>query len=222
MRVRLIAALITALGLFARPLHADDARRGTVRVVVDTSEVPELASWGESARRLIVKWHPIIAELLKSDGFTPATEVKVVFSRERKGVAGTAGNTITISANHVKQHPEDFGMVVHELTHVLQRYPHAPNTGWLVEGIADYVRFYRYEPKTPLPRIDPSRASYRDGYKTAARFLAWIERRHRKTIVVDLNAILRKGAYEPEVFKELTGKDLDQLWAEFRQSLKRR
>jgi hypothetical protein len=194
-----------------------------VEVLVDTSGAPDLAAWAEVARRLIVEWHPRIADMLKTEGFTPATEVKLVFDKDMKGVAHTSGHTITISASHVRKNPRDYGVVVHELVHVLQRYPRSDkDTGWLVEGIADYVRYYRFEPKTPLPRIDPTRASYRNGYKTSARFLAWIERKHDKAIITKLNQALRNGDYRPETFEEWTGKNLDQLWEEFVRAMPRR
>jgi len=105
-------------------------------------------------------------------------------------------------------------MVVHELTHVIQSYPNS-DAGWLVEGIADYVRFFHFEPKTKLGPIDPARESYRDGYRTTAVFLAWIERTHDKAIVRKLNDALRKSEYRYDLFKKHTGKSLDRLWADF-------
>jgi hypothetical protein len=43
--------------------------------------------------------------------------------------------------------PDEFAMLIHELTHVIQQYPHSPiKRGWVTEGIADYVRFFHYQP----------------------------------------------------------------------------
>ena len=36
--------------------------------------------------------------------------------------------------------------MIHETCHVVQRYRGRGNPGWLVEGVADYVRFFVYEP----------------------------------------------------------------------------
>ena len=192
-----------------------------VYVEVDTSEVPELEPWGAKAKALVEKWHPFIAELLKSDGFTPSSEVKIIFKKDMKGVAFTSGHTITIAGDWVKKEPGDYGMVVHELTHVLQAYPHTKRAdGWLVEGIADYVRFFKYEPDTKIGPIG-SRASYRNGYRTTAKFLAWIEKTHDKDIIVQLNKALRKSEYSDELFKDATGKSLDDLWTEFLESEKK-
>jgi hypothetical protein len=192
-----------------------------LEVLVDVSETPELKEFADKAKELIQKWHPKIADLLKSDGFTAPSEVKLVFKKDMRGVAHTSGATITIAAAWIKKHPDDYGMVVHELTHVVQDYRRENrDAGWLVEGIADYVRYCKYEPDKKLGRINPDKASYKDGYGTAARFLAWIEKTHDKEIVGKLNIALRKGEYKEELFKQYTKKDLDELWADFLQAEK--
>jgi len=111
-------------------------------------------------------------------------------------------------------------MVVHEMTHIVQSYRRVrrAGAGWLVEGIADYIRFFHYEPKTKV-RVNRRRASYRDGYRTCAKFLAWIEETHDKNIVRKLNAALRQGTYRDDLFKTYTSKTLDELWASFIASL---
>jgi hypothetical protein len=186
---------------------------------VDTSEVPELAGWGRQARDLVRKWYPLIEDLLRSDGFTPPAEVHIVFKKHMRGVAYTRGTTIVIAAGWVKRHPDDYGMVVHEATHVVQAYRRfAPS--WLVEGIADYIRFYHYEPGTKLA-VNPRRASYRDGYRTAAMFLAWVEKTHGPGIVRKLNESLRTGKYQDQLFRTCTSKTLDELWDAFVVSLPR-
>jgi len=197
------------------------AKAAPVKVSVDTSEVPELAPWGEKAKGVVEEWYPVIADLLKSDGFTPPAEVRLVFKNMR-GIAYTSGNTITISARWIQRHPEDFGMVIHELTHVVQDYRRpGRRPGWLVEGIADYVRFFHYEPQTKL-KVNPKRANYKQGYRTAAAFLAWIEKTHDKEIVRKLNEALRKSKYKDELFKTYTSKTLDELWAAFLASVERK
>jgi hypothetical protein len=219
--------LLAATLIFVAPFCQADEKRvhpkpDAVQVQVDTSEVPDLEPWGAKAKALVEKWHPILADLLKSDGFTPPSEVKIVFKKDMKGVAFTSGNTITIAADWINKSPNDYGMVVHELTHVIQSYPRTNRKdGWLVEGIADYVRFFKYEPKTKLGPINNPDASYRQGYRTAARFLAWIEKTYDKEIVVKLNQALRKSEYKDEMFKDATGKDLDDLWADFLKSQKK-
>ena len=134
-----------------------------------------------------------------------------------RGVAATTGNTIRIAAPWVREHPDDTGMVIHELTHVIQAYPNA-KTQWLTEGIADYIRFYHYEPQARLSAISPERHSYRDGYRTTAMFLAWAQQTYDPKLVEKLNASLRQGRYQYSLFQQLTGKSLDRLWADFLES----
>jgi arylsulfatase A-like enzyme len=217
--VRLLVTTVV-WAVLAAPAPADDKRPPrAVQVTVDVSEVPELTEWADKARALVEKWHPLIADLLQSDGFTPPAEVKLVFKKKMRGIAYSSGRTITIAAAWLKENPGDYGMVVHELTHVIQAYRRTgDDAGWLVEGIADYVRFFRYEPGTKLGRLGV-RESYRDGYRTAARFLAWLEKTHDKDIVAKLNRALREGTYNEGLFRDWTGRGVDDLWADFRASL---
>ncbi len=194
-----ILPLIAVLSL-ATAVGAADAP-AKVEVTVDTSQVPELAEWGEQAKKLIEEWHPRIAETLASDNFQPPNKVQLIFEKNGKGVAATTGTTIRVTADWVKKHPDDLGMIVHELTHVVQNYP-ANDAGWLVEGIADYVRMYQYEPQTKLSGIDPARQSYRDGYRTTAMFLAWIAAAHDKQIVSKLNDAFRHKKYRYDLFRQ--------------------
>lgn len=189
-----------------------------VKVIVVTYEAPDLAPWAEKAQQLVDQWHPKIATLLASDGFTPPMTVKLFFEKNNKGVAGTLGSSVMISADWVRKHPDDFGMIIHELTHVIQSYPKYRQI-WLVEGIADYVRFFVFEPQTKLAPIDPAKASYRDGYRTTAQFLNWVSKTFDAALITKLNAALRESRYDDQLFVDYTGHSLDALWAEFVLSL---
>jgi hypothetical protein len=180
---------------------------------VDTNDAPDLKEWGNKAGTLCFEWMPKIAALLPSEGFKAPREVTLYFDPAMKGVAHAANGKITISAAFVREHPDDWGMVVHELTHVVQAYPPG-GPGWLVEGIADYIRIVKFEPQAPRPKLTRL-ASYKDAYKTTAMFLEWIEKQHTPDLVVKMNAALRAGAYRDELWKELTGKTLDKLWADY-------
>lgn len=196
-----------------------------LKVTVDTLETPELADWGNRAGEACAKWCPKISALLASDGFTPPKSVALRFQKDKKGVADTSGAKITIAADYVRGHTNDIGMVIHELTHVVQAYPEPKEgfakPGWLVEGIADYIRLYHFEPKVPRLRVNPDKASYRDSYKTSAAFLAWLEQRHAG-IVKKLNATLRDGCFKEDQFNDHAGKPLDELWREFAGSLRKK
>ncbi|HLY11177.1 MAG TPA: basic secretory protein-like protein [Planctomycetota bacterium] len=182
------------------------------KITVDASEVPDVQEWANKARDLCETWYPIICEALASKDFTPPREVRLVFKDEKKGIAYTSGAKITVVADWIRKHPEDYGMVIHELCHVVQSYP--KGVGWITEGIADYIRNFKFEPKPTTPRVNP-KSSYKDGYKTAAIFLAWIEKTKDKDIIRKLNEALRTNTYKDDLVKEWTGSDVDALWKEF-------
>jgi Peptidase of plants and bacteria len=219
MRIRNVLAfslILTCLG----PIGAR-AEPPIVDVTTDTSEVPDLAPWAAEAKELVNEWYPKVVAILATEGFSPPSKVALVFQKDKKGVADASGTTIRIAADWVRKHPEDKGMVIHEMTHVIQSYRRGRvNAGWLVEGIADYVRYVRFEPDAPPKRIDPNRAKYTDAYNTTARFLAWIEKTYDRKIVSELNDALRHREYDPELFPIYTGRTLDELWAAFIKSLK--
>jgi hypothetical protein len=112
------------------------------------------------------------------------------------------------------------GAVVHELVHVVQQYHggrgRAQNPGWLVEGIADYFRWFKYEPKPTGTRPrNLDTASYTDSYRTTAGFLNYVVEKHDKQLVMKLNAAMREGKYSSGLWKEYTGKTADELWKEY-------
>ncbi|HQU46327.1 MAG TPA: basic secretory protein-like protein, partial [Pirellulales bacterium] len=128
------------------------------------------------------------------------------------------GEHIVGSVKYFKEHPDDVGAMVHETVHVVQRYRGRRNPGWLVEGVADYVRFFKFEPGN-LGRIDARRAHYDRSYRVSAAFLAYLVETYDKDLVRKLNRLLRAGEYRAEVFQELTGKTLDELDGEWRATL---
>lgn len=191
-------------------------------ITVDSSATPDLTAWGKRAGELCAEWYPKIATLLASEGFVPPKHVHLIFHAKKEGVADTAGDTINIAANYVRHATNDFGMVIHELTHVVQSYGHGGNPGWLVEGVADYIRLTHYEPQARRPRIDPDHASYRDAYKTTAIFLEWAETTYDKQLVLKLNRAMRDGVFNLELFKTHTDHSIDDLWKQFTDTVRER
>jgi hypothetical protein len=205
--------LLFVLSAYAEPRTVSKISSKNATALVDTNDVPDLKDWGNKAGTLCVEWFPKIAALLPSEGFVAPKEVTLYFDPKMKGVAHALGGKITISADFVRAHTDDWGMVIHELTHVVQAYP-SGGPGWLVEGIADYIRIAHFEPQAPRPKLTRL-ASYKDAYKTTAMFLEWIEKQHAPGLVVKMNAALRKGEYRDELWSEIAGKAVDELWAEF-------
>ena len=184
-----------------------------VKVSVDTSQVPELKEWGDRARVLCEEWYPKMSEFLSTPGHTPPLEFSITFEKDKKGVADTSGNKIRVAADWVKKHPEDTGMIIHELVHVVQGYK-APGPSWVTDGIADYIRYFQFEKKAITPK-EKRKGSWKDSYRTTASFFAWIQEKHDREIVQKLNKAMRGGSYTDDLFKQATGKDLEALWKDY-------
>jgi hypothetical protein len=226
----LLSAFFIAIGLTAPagadetlaklryPLSKSEGIR-TPNFVLDLSEVTDNESakvWGAEAKVLCEEWFPVLCRFLSTEKWTPPETVRLVLKKDLDAPGVTSGGTIQFSVKWITDHPDDFGMVIHELTHIVQNYPPGKMTpGWLVEGIADYIRYWKYEPEMARPQIDRQKSNYRQGYGTTGAFLAWMVRKYDRRIVLRLDAALRTQTYKPDLFRELTGKDLDELWGEF-------
>ncbi len=234
---RRFAAIVVAIGalfLFVRTTSADELlsrqiyplakteKLRTPEFELDLAEAPgdaQVQDWAANAKDVCEEWFPIICRFLATDQWTPPNKVRLVFKQDQAAPGSTSGDVIHISVKWIKAHPDDFGMVIHELTHVIQHYPPSRSQpGWLVEGVADYLRYWKYEPEKPHRRLNQAKASYRDGYGTTAAFLAWTVWKYDKRIVRRLDDAMRHQRYDDSLFKETTGKELDALWAEFLQS----
>ncbi len=208
------------------PAGAPPAPAKDFDYALDASQVPELAEWAETKLRPAVDtWYPIIRDSLASDGFAAPKRFRVVI-RPMRGVAGTSDTEVQVSADWIQSQlkrpewNEAVGSVVHELVHVVQQYKTRGNPGWLVEGIADYLRWFHYEPVEHRPRLrNPSRAKYSDSYQTTAGFLEYVARTRDHELVIKLNAAMRQGRYHPAIWKECTGLTVSELWSEYLKSL---
>lgn len=194
------------------------AKPVTLSITIDAQEAPELKEWGEKAKAICIEWYPKLADELKSEGFKPRESIVFVFKKKLFAPAATSGDTISISAEYVRTHPDDLGMMVHELAHVVQAYPgqkKGADLGWLTEGIADYVRFWKYEPATRQAPINKEKASYKNSYRVSAAFLGWLVDKKDPQAVAKLNARMRKGGCDAAIFNDLLNKSVDDLWTEF-------
>jgi len=196
----------------------------------DTSKAPDLADWTNTKLRSTVEtWYPKLCEMLASEGFKPAETVRFRFledSQMRGTPAWTAGNEISLNHQWFVRNlqGEALGCVVHEMVHVVQAY-RGRVPGWVQEGLADYIRWFLYEPEKNGARVDfrNSRIRYDGSYRVTANFMAWVERRHgdaKRPIFQRLNALCRSRRYSDDFWQRATGKDLAALDAEWKSSSK--
>ena len=189
---------------------------GPGRGFYDISQAPDLAVWAQKAEAQMEEFWPDTAALLYSDNFITPNMVNVVYKTGPgvTGVAATGGGVMTVNSAWCRAHPEDTGLTVHETAHVIQAMS-AYDPVWLIEGVADYIRWVRFEPQNFQYRITRGKSTYHDAYRTTAAFLGWCELHYDSRLVTKLNEATRFGGYSNALFLKYCGKDVDTLWAEF-------
>ncbi|KAH9486411.1 hypothetical protein JR316_0000475 [Psilocybe cubensis] len=156
---------------------------------------------------------------------TNVKEILLVL-RDMGGVAYTIGSAshkeIHFSLNYIKatKHrasEEILGVLVHEVVHCYQYNARGTCPGGLIEGIADFVRLH--ESLGPPHWRRSTGGNWDDGYDTTAYFLDWIEQSFGKGTIQKLNYRMKRARYDHGLFKELTGREIDELWANYVSSL---
>ncbi len=208
---------------------------GKYEFTLDTSECPDLTPWSENELAPIVQnWYPKIVELLAGDNYEAPQNFRIRISSTMDGVAATSGTTVNCSASWYRRNlqGEAGGATVHELVHVVQQYGNARRTnrqatrtpGWVVEGIADYVRWHLYEPASAgggVSRRRPASLKYNASYRDTGAFLAWVIDNGHPDLLSKLNAAARTGTYSAAFWKETTGKTAEDLSAAWHADLEK-
>ncbi|HEV2696161.1 MAG TPA: basic secretory protein-like protein [Verrucomicrobiae bacterium] len=124
---------------------------GRCAVSIDTVAAPELNGWArEKLEPALAAWYPKITAALANEHFNAPGHFKIIIE-PMGGVAYTLGTEVHASAGWLKSEigREAVGSLIHEAVHVVQQYGgHSENPGWLVEGCADYIRWFQYEPES--------------------------------------------------------------------------
>jgi hypothetical protein len=188
-----------------------------IEFVVDVTDAPDMKDWAEKAARVCERNYAMISEELRSEGFKPRNVITMTLKKDYKGVAAAGGGRITGSVTYFQAHQDDIGAMVHETVHCVQDYRTRNNPSWLVEGIADYIRFFKYEPGK-LGKIRAN-AHYNGSYRTSAAFLAFVTEKYDKELVRKLNKAMREGEYKEDIWRALTKKSVQELDEEWRASI---
>jgi hypothetical protein len=139
------------------------------------------------------------------------------------GVAYTSGDTTHVSSQYLANvasgggnlQAEIYGVVTHEFTHIYQ-YNDGP--GWLVEGMADYVR---YEAGL-IPIGNRHKGGNYDGaYQMTGFFVAWLDQKYAG-FGYKLNQSMRSNdgqGWSTGVVQQLTGQSIESLWSQYQGSI---
>ena len=206
------------------------------QIRIDTSDTPELTTWAHGqVAPMARQWYPKLAKLLPSEHFDPPKKVSIVFDPQMRGVAATSGARVRCAAGWISQNLEGeaLGAIFHELVHVIQQYGRDPQPesgairppGWLVEGIADYLRWFKFEATSKgaeITRNNLSRARFDGSYRITANFLNWASGAYDPELVPQLNAAARQGSYRLALWQERTGHTLEDLGAAWKAAMEKK
>jgi hypothetical protein len=209
------------------------AEGGKYQFSIDTTLAPDLTEWAERELAPVTQeWYPKIVKMLPSEGYEAPTRVTITFRDNMGGTpASAAGSRINCNIGWFRRNlkGEAIGSVVHEMVHVVQQYgrgrrdnPNATRTpGWVTEGIPDYIRWFLYEPQSKGAEITArnfSRARYDGNYRITANFLNSVIEKYDKDLHLKLNAAARQAKYTEDLWKDYTGKTLQELGDEWRET----
>ena len=199
---------------------------------VDLTEAPDLREWTEAELIPVVKeWYPKIVGMLPSEGYQASTKVNLRYRNDMPAAipASAAGSSVNLNTPWFRQHLKDEakGCVIHELVHVVQNYGQArrgnpkaaPIPLWVSEGLADYIRWFLYEPESQGAMMTPKRlaeARHDASYRVSAHFIDWVVRTQDKDFAGKLNAAARAGKYDDSLWEIHTRKRLADLADEWR------
>jgi hypothetical protein len=195
-------------------------------ITVNTAAAPDLTDWADhQLAPALAEWYPKIVALLPSDGYTAPAHFTITI-KPMDGVAFTSDSGVTANSDWLKQEigREAIGSLVHEAVHVVQRF-NGRNPGWLVEGSADYIRWFRYEPQSHgadivwMRHLRNFSPRYDASYRVTADFLNYVTEKYDKDLVTQLNAAMRQNKYDENLWKEFTGKTVQELGAEWKQDV---
>jgi hypothetical protein len=191
----------------------------TVACSVDDSAAPGLATVAAAIKDACQQNFPKIEVLLSPSPFPPPH--KIVFTNANGTGPGTPADTVNnivyLNITYFRNNPSDIGVIVHEDTHVVQGYGSKVGTSqaphWLVEGMADWVRYHLGYTQAPDYHCTSS-TTYLSGYNCAAVFLDYLSG-YDSNIVQDAHNAIRQGTYNDTSFiKQKTGSDLTTLYGQ--------
>jgi hypothetical protein len=215
-------ALLIVLAAPVRSAEETAAPQPDLTLVLEGPVDAEFAPIAGRLTALFYECYPNLLTRFEHPTRKAPHKIRLIFDPKLDIPAHCSGDRVTISIDWLKAHPEDIGLLTHELTHAVQAYPDS-NPGWLTEGIADYARKVYGPEKQPgwnFPaRLSPQQ-SYTNSYGVTARFLVWIDEKHPGTVDT-LHRRMQDREFRLEDFQAATGKTVDELWAECVAELKR-
>ena len=218
-------------------LQKFESKHGEFHYTLDATEAPDLQEWcAEHLIPVMDEWYPKIIEMLPVDGISPAKDITFTLKDTTdlpghlRGVpAYASGNSVVFNAGFMRDQKtgEAVGAGIHEVVHVVQfggeraenrrQRVRRPPT-WVTEGVADYIRWFLYEPESKgaeITKRNIGSANYDSSYRITGNFFDWVIKNYEKDLMRKLNVATHDG-YTPELWKEWTGKTAEELNEEWK------
>jgi len=172
------------------------------------------AAWVADAKEEMRIWYPKLSDKLALGKYTPPTNfsVRVV---SMSGIASTSGTTISVSKQWLSANRQEYGVVIHEMAHVMQNYK-GNGAYWATEGLADWTRVHFY--RDPAKKSTPPQGHelYTQGYEPAAGLLNYIDNQVGGSFLKSLNTALKNDSYnDVKTIASLTGKSQNKWWQNY-------
>ena len=189
-------------------------RNGYTLIFINNA--PEFSQ--ETKKKMEEAFFEVYPVLVKRFNENAAKKVIFVIDPNYNGVAYAAGGRTVYSPEWLAKHPEDIDVVTHEVMHIVQSYGNGSGPMWVTEGIADFVR-HKYGVNNEkggwaMPAVRAGH-HYTDSYRITARFFNWMETNMGESVINKLDKAMRDHSYTNNTWMELTGKGIDDLWAEY-------
>jgi hypothetical protein len=194
---------------------------------VDISQTPQMKQLAERARQIGNEMYPKVIELLGDGKIQLPERFDIVFRKNLSktgelgfpvGYVKRRGTTIYLDAELIAAEPESLERVlVHEMAHVAQRYSFSVPPYWW-EGMADYVVYKLSLDGTNCPVCSGLSWHFQSGYACTAAFLIYIDKTYGSNAVHQLNMDFRRVFYSDKFFAQVTGRNLDDAWENFKKT----
>ena len=108
------------------------------------------------------------------------------------------------------------------MVHVHQNNGRGTCHGGIIEGIADYCRLELGFASPSWGTTPKPGGSWEGGYSSCAFFLQWLEKkRGLQNFVVNLNEKLENSLWSLDLFEELAGDTISNLWEKYQKDIKK-
>ncbi|MEO5916338.1 MAG: basic secretory protein-like protein [Luteolibacter sp.] len=216
------------------------SKDGKYTYTLDATEAPDLQEW--AAKNLIPVldvWYPKIIDIIPVEGMKPSSHITFTLKdiTSVSGMGGVpayaSGNSVVFNTKFMRDQAggEAIGAGIHETVHVVQfageraggeprgRGKSRPPT-WVTEGVADYIRWFLYEPEkhgADITARNVKQSHYDASYRVTANFFDYVIKNYEKDLMRKLNLATHDG-YSEDLWKEWTGKTVQELGAEWKKA----